>query len=127
MSDWSPEYNTDYAELVSNSHQNHCIIIIVTFHRQVEPSRDTSLAQSNLYSLSSLYSDSSQVLYCLHISERNHVQFHVSVLTMMLMSYARYMARGSQNQHGFHKPPSLNHRQKLQKLQEQMVRKTNFD
>merc|ERR1712014_202467 len=44
----------------------------------------------------------------------------LSVLTMMLMSYARYMARGSRNQHGFHKPPSLNHRQKLQKLQEQM-------
>lgn len=99
----------------------HCIIIIVTFHRQVEPSRDTSLGQLNLYSLSSLSSASSQVLY---ISARNHLQQDVSVLTMMLMSYARYMSRGSQNQHGFHKPPTLNHRQKLQKLQEQMVRQT---
>merc|ERR1711994_665810 len=84
MSDWSPEYNTDYAELASGTFQGYItgtvkLVFIVFF----------------IFGL-------------------------LSVLTMMLMSYARYMARGPQNQHGFHKPPSLNHRQKLQKLQEQM-------
>merc|ERR1711944_233581 len=83
MSDWSPEYNTDYAELASGTFAGYItgtvkLVFIVFF----------------IFGL-------------------------LSVLTMMLMSYARYMSRGSQNQHGFHKPPSLNHRQQLQKLQEQ--------
>ena len=30
MSDWSPEYNTDYAELVRNSH--YIIVLISSFH-----------------------------------------------------------------------------------------------
>merc|ERR1712045_756786 len=84
MSDWSPEYNTDYAELASGTFAGYItgtvkLVFIVFF----------------IFGL-------------------------LSVLTMMLMTYARYMSRGSQNQHGFHRPPSLNHRQKLQKLQEQM-------
>merc|ERR1711997_601325 len=81
MSDWSPEYNTDYAELASGTFAGYITgtvkLVFIVFGL-------------------------------------------LSVLTMMLMPYARYMSRGSQNQHGFHKPPSLNHRQKLQKLQEQM-------
>merc|ERR1712146_455634 len=80
MSDWSPEYNTDYAELASGTFQGYItgtvkLVFIVFF-----------------------------------------IFLLLSVLTMMLMNYARYMSRPSQTQ-GFHNPPGLNHRQKLQKFQ----------
>merc|ERR1739844_50580 len=75
MSDWSPEYNTDYAELASGTFAGYITgtvkLVFIVFGL-------------------------------------------LSVLTIMLMTYARYMSRGSQSQQGFHKPPSLNHRQKLQ-------------
>merc|ERR1739844_881863 len=85
MSDWSPEYNTDYAELASGTFAGYItgtvkLVFIVFF----------------IFGL-------------------------LSVLTIMLMTYARYMSRGSQSQQGFHKPPSLNHRQKLQEQMGQPV------
>merc|ERR1711953_1665588 len=85
MSDWSPEYNTDYAELASGTFAGYItgtvkLVFIVFF-----------------------------------------ICGLLSVLTIMLMTYARYMSRGSQSQQGFHKPPSLNHRQKLQEQMGQPV------
>merc|ERR1712045_176480 len=82
MSDWSPEYNTDYAELASGTFQGYItgtvkLVFLVFF-----------------------------------------IFLLLSVLTMMLMNYARYMSRGSHSQ-GYHQPPSFNHRQNLQKLQDQ--------
>merc|ERR1712083_316891 len=82
MSDWSPEYNTDYAELASGTFQGYItgtvkLVFLVFF-----------------------------------------IFLLLSVLTMMLMNYARYMSRGSHSQ-GYHQPPSLNHRQKLEKLENQ--------
>ena len=90
---------------------------LIFLSRRVEPSRATSLGQWSLSSSSSSSSCCSQVrllfsnIFILIISN--------PVLTMMLMNYARYMSRGSHSQ-GFHNPPSLNHQQKVQRLQEQV-------